>query len=92
MTAAEWDAEVARYDFSGVAEAEAEALAGQPMPRHPKKRRVGRPAKPVAAKAARVLITVEPKLLKRADAYVEKTGQTRAGWIQSLMRTALKER
>jgi len=38
----------------------------------------GRPRKPAAEKAARVLVTLKPQLLADADAYAAKQGITRA--------------
>jgi hypothetical protein len=38
----------------------------------------GRPRKPAAEKAARVLVTLKPQLLADADAYAAKQGVTRA--------------
>lgn len=38
----------------------------------------GRPKKAVGTKAIPTLITVEPKLLKQADAYAKKTGVSRS--------------
>ena len=38
----------------------------------------GRPRKPAGTKAIPTLITVEPKLLKKADAYAKKTGVSRS--------------
>lgn len=47
---------------------------------HPRKR--GRPAKPENERAARVLITMTPRLLAAADAAADKRGLTRAGLIR----------
>jgi hypothetical protein len=47
---------------------------------HPKKR--GRPSKPATEKAARVLITLAPKLLAATDAAAGEQGLTRAGLIR----------
>lgn len=38
----------------------------------------GRPRKPAGTKAIPTLITVEPKLLKQADAYAKKVGISRS--------------
>lgn len=38
----------------------------------------GRPRKPAGMKAVPTLITVEPKLLKQADAYARRTGVSRS--------------
>lgn len=93
MTAAQLSAESDRYDVPGVAEAEADAFARSRAvrPKHPKKRRPGRPAKPAADRAERVLITIEPALLRAADEFVkrEQIGGGRSGWIQTLMRDAI---
>jgi len=74
MTREELDAESDRYnsEFSGV---RAKRVANARP--HPRKR--GRPAKPSGEKAARVLITMAPKLLAAADAAADKRGLTRAG-------------
>jgi hypothetical protein len=47
---------------------------------HPKKR--GRPRKPAREKAARVLITMAPRLLAATDAAAGKCGLSRAGLIR----------
>jgi hypothetical protein len=76
MTRAELDAESDEYDVEfSATRAKRVANAGA----HPRKR--GRPAKPTGEKAARVLITMTPKLLAAADAAADKTGLTRAGLI-----------
>lgn len=54
------------------------------------KRSPGRPRKAAGEKAARVLVTVAPELLKEADAYAKKEGITRsqlfAQGLKSIMR------
>lgn len=77
MTREELDAESEQYDaeFSGT------SAKRVPNARpHPKKR--GRPAKLAGEKAARVLITMAPKLLTAADAAANRHGLTRARLIQ----------
>ncbi len=77
MTREAFDAESDRYDAEFVAlRAKRAANAGS----HPKKR--GRPRKPPGEKAARVLITMTPKLLAAADAAAGRRGLTRAGLIR----------
>lgn len=77
MTRAELDAESDQYDaeFSGT---RAKRVSNRKP--HPRKR--GRPAKPAGEKAARVLITLAPKLLAAADAAADRQGLTRAGLIR----------
>jgi hypothetical protein len=53
-------------------------------------RKRGRPAKPSAEKAARVLLTMEPKLLAATDKAAKKAGLTRAGFIADAIRRKLK--
>ncbi len=50
--------------------------------------RRGRPKKPPGAKAVPTLITVEPELLRRADAYAKKAGLSRS----QLFADALRQR
>src|SRR5262245_7566253 len=77
MTRQELDAESARYDakFSGL---DAKFISNSKP--HPPKR--GRPRKAATDKAARVLITLTPRLLAAADAAANKKGLTRAGLIR----------
>lgn len=49
----------------------------------------GRPRKAPGAKAARVLFTIDPELLKRADAYARRHGLTRAQLIATGLRKAI---
>lgn len=91
MTQAELSAASDRYDVPHTAMDEAAATRQSPRSHHPAKRQ-GRPPKPAGTTARRVLISVEPSLLRAADAYVKRTGGTRAGWIQQLMRTALRSK
>ena|SRR5450432_262444 len=76
MTRQQFDAESDQYDaeFSAT---RAKRIANSRS--HPKKR--GRPPKLAGTKAARVLITMTPKLLAAADAAANKRGLTRAGLI-----------
>jgi len=77
MTRAELDAESAQYEkeFSGTG---AKRVANRSP--HPAKR--GRPPKAPGEKAARVLVTMTPRLLAAADVAAGKRGLTRAGLIQ----------
>ena len=77
MTRQELDAESAQYDteFSGIG---AKRVANTKS--HPPKR--GRPPKAAGDKAARVLITMTPRLLAAADAAADKKGLTRASLIR----------
>ncbi|MGH7179385.1 MAG: CopG family transcriptional regulator [Tepidisphaeraceae bacterium] len=77
MTRAQLDAESDQYEaeFSGT---RAGRVANSRP--HPKKR--GRPPKPAGAKAARVLITMAPRLLGATDAAADKRGLTRAALIR----------
>ena len=77
MTREQLDVESAQYDaeFSGT---HAKRVAN--VRPHPTKR--GRPAKPASEKAARVLVTMEPRLLAAADAAADRRGLTRAGLIR----------
>jgi hypothetical protein len=51
-------------------------------------KRAGRPRKSPGAKAVPTLITVEPKLLQRVDAYAKKAGMSRS----QLFSEAVRER
>ena|ERR1700722_13842071 len=44
-------------------------------------RSVGRPPKPVSAKAKRVMISMKPSLIEAAGNYAKRTGQTLSGLI-----------
>jgi len=46
----------------------------------------GRPKKPPGTKAVPTLITVEPQLLRRADAYAKKSGLSRSQLFSDAMR------
>jgi hypothetical protein len=46
----------------------------------------GRPKKPPGAKAVPTLITVEPQLLRRADAYAKKAGLSRSQLFSEALR------
>lgn len=56
---------------------------------HPKPRR-GRPL--AKERAARVLVTMPPALLKRADAFAKRNGTTRAGLIQTALIQVMKRK
>jgi hypothetical protein len=77
MTREEFDAESAQYDaeFSAV-------RAGRVENARPHPRKRGRPPKAAGEKAARVLITMTPRLLAAADDAAGRTGLTRAGLIR----------
>jgi hypothetical protein len=77
MTRAELDAESDQYDVEFSATGAKRVANARP---HPRKR--GRPPKPAGEKAARVLITMPPRLLAATDAAADKTGLTRAGLIR----------
>jgi hypothetical protein len=51
--------------------------------------RRGRPKKPPGTKAARVLFTIEPALLKQADQFARSHGLTRAELIATGLRTVM---
>ncbi|MFI5381480.1 MAG: hypothetical protein ACHRHE_19455 [Tepidisphaerales bacterium] len=64
---------------------------GRPLSAAQRKRwqqakRRGRPAKAAAERAARVLITMPPDLLKKADAYAKEHGLTRAALFTQSIR------
>jgi hypothetical protein len=80
MTRHELDAESDQYD------AEFSAVRAKPTPNHtPHPKKPGRPRKPTGEKAARVLITMEPRLLAAADAAADRQGLTRAALIQQAL-------
>ena len=49
-------------------------------------KRRGRPAKPASERVARVLITMPPDLLKKADTYAKEHGLTRAALFTQSIR------
>jgi hypothetical protein len=56
-------------------------------------RSVGRPAKPDAAKAKRVMISMTPSLIQAAGIYAKRTGRTLSGLIaESLAERIKRER
>ncbi len=77
MTRQQFNAESDQYDadFSGT---RAKRIANSRT--HPKKR--GRPRKRADQKAAKVLITMPPRILAATDAAADKKGLTRAGLIR----------
>jgi hypothetical protein len=78
MTRQQLDAESDQYDAEFSATRAKRVANLRP---HPKKR--GRPSKPAGEKAARVLITMDPRLLAAADIAASHKGLTRAGLISS---------
>jgi hypothetical protein len=77
MSREQFDAESDRYDREFSALKSRHIANTKP---HPRKR--GRPTKPAGRKAARVLITITPRLLAAADAAATRKGLTRAGLIR----------
>jgi hypothetical protein len=49
----------------------------------------GRPRKPAGTKAVPTLITVEPRLLRQADAYAKKAGMSRSQLFADAVRRRL---
>jgi hypothetical protein len=87
MTREQLDAESDRYDAEFAGTRAGRVANSKP---HPRKR--GRPRKPADEKAARVLITMTPRLLAAADAAAGRTGLTRAGLIRQAVLDWLKRR
>ncbi len=58
-----------------------ELTAGERASWNRAKRGPGRPRKSAAEKAARVLVTIAPSLLAKADSYARRQGISRAEWI-----------
>lgn len=56
------------------------------------KRASGRPRKAAGEKAARVLVTVAPDLLKEADAYAKKEGITRSQLVAQGLMSVIRRR
>jgi hypothetical protein len=52
----------------------------------------GRPRKPPGTKAVPTLITVEPQLLRRADAYAKKVGLSRSQLFSDALRQRLESK
>jgi len=50
----------------------------------------GRPRKPPGAKSVPTLITVEPKLLRQADAYAKKAGLSRSQLFAEALRRRIE--
>lgn len=80
MTAEELDAEVAKYDAPFVAIRESQPLTGADRTELRRAKLRGRRAKPAEA-ARRVLIRVEPGLLRRADSYARRKGLSRSALV-----------
>ena len=59
---------------------------------HPPKRRVGRPAKKPSDRVIRILVTLKPALLAKADARAKSLGISRAALIQTALQTTLNRR
>jgi len=59
---------------------------------HSRKRRPGRPAKKPSERAVRVLVTMQPALLAKADAHAKQAGTTRAGIIQTALESLFKRK
>lgn len=55
-------------------------------------RRVGRPPKPVNAKAKRVMISMTPSLIKSAGIYAKRTGRTLSGLIAESLLDKIKRK
>jgi hypothetical protein len=55
-------------------------------------RSVGRPAKPDSAKAKRLMISMNPTLIKAAGAYAKRTGRTLSGLIAESLEEKMKRR
>jgi tRNA(Met) C34 N-acetyltransferase TmcA len=72
-----------------------EELVKQFRPMTPEQRarwnraKAGRPRKSTELKAVRVLFTIDPKLLKQADAYAQSHGLTRAQLIATGIRRVM---
>lgn len=77
MTRQQLNAESDQYDVEFSALRASRVSNSRP---HPAKR--GRPLKPKAQQAARVLITMPPTLLKAADAAADRCGLTRAALVR----------
>jgi hypothetical protein len=86
MTAAERAADVARFD-KGLSFDETGPLSakGKLLWRRAKRGR-GRPPKPAGEKSARVLITVEPALLSKADRYARRRDLSRSELVAIALR------
>lgn len=56
-------------------------LAGAMKEQWKRARRRGRPAKPAQQRAARVLVTLPPELLRKVDAYAQEHGISRAALV-----------
>jgi hypothetical protein len=55
-------------------------------------RSVGRPPKPDAAKAKRVMISMKPDLIKAAGTYAKRTGRTLSGLIAESLAEKIKRK
>ena len=90
MTAAERDADVAKYD-AGVPFEQTRPLTAKERERWERGRRgPGRPRKSATEKAVRVLISIDPALLARAHTTARRQGGTLSGYIAQLLRDAIK--
>lgn len=88
MTRAQLDAEADRYDAPFVALNEMRPPTPKESAAHPKPRR-GRPPSKPELRYVRVLVTMPPSLLARADARAKRRGTTRAGLIQAALESLL---
>ena len=86
MTPAERDADVARYD-QGV---DFERTAPLSAPQRARWERAKSGTSPMQAvnEEARVLISVNPKLLAKAHARARREGKTFSAWVSELLRAA----
>ncbi len=87
MTPAERDADVRRYD-KGVDFAKTRPLSAKGRLLWERAKR-GRPAKPPGEKSSRVLITLEPALLKQADRLARSQGLSRSELIARGIRSVI---
>jgi len=91
LTKEELDAESDQFDVEFSAFDQFREPTAKELATHPKPHR-GRPPTDACERPVRVLVTMPPKLLKRADAHARKTGMTRAGLIQFALQSVLKRR
>jgi hypothetical protein len=55
-------------------------------------RSVGRPSKPVSAKAKRVMISMTPELIKAAGIFAKRNGRTLSGLIAESLQEKIKRK
>ena len=86
MTPAERAADVARFD-QGVAFKDTSPLSAAQQARFERAKKSSSPARG-ESEDARVLISLDPKLLAKAHAHAKREGKSFSAWVSELLRAA----